>query len=325
MKEDILPGVEIVGESPAPKAPKQPPKDRQSVLIVDDETSNLMMLNKMLSSEYQIYVAKNGQEALRHAINDKPDLILLDIIMPGISGFDVLRRLHESVFTREIPVIIITGLNSDNDEELGYFYGAVDYITKPFKEAVVKARLRVHMKMARLIRTVESFARIDTLTNLPNRRGFKERIDVDWKRAARLKKPLSVVVLDVDGMRDYNELYGHPQGDAMLKTVAKALNDGLGGGQSTARLGADSFAVFLYGVDSAGAEAAATRIRDVLNSTPIPVDDGKLVSMITVSTGFATADPSDRSGSSEALINAAAAAVRPPESPIAATENSGQV
>jgi CheY-like chemotaxis protein len=119
---------------------------KQSLLVVDDETANLAVLNQILSGEYSVYTAKSGEQALRLVAGKRPDLILLDIIMPGMDGFEVLTRLKESPATSSIPVIFITGLAGSGDKEKSFFLGAADYITKPFKPAMVKARVNTVMK-----------------------------------------------------------------------------------------------------------------------------------------------------------------------------------
>ncbi len=131
--------------------PKHNPKP--TILIVDDEKANLLALNAILSPDYAVAFAKSGGEALRLAAEIKPDLILLDIIMPDISGFETLERLKESAETMFIPVIFITGLDSEHDEEKGFTLGAVDYIKKPFKSIIVKARVNTQMQIVRQMRS----------------------------------------------------------------------------------------------------------------------------------------------------------------------------
>jgi PleD family two-component response regulator len=126
-----------------------------SILIVDDEKMNVDILGGILSSTYNLLIARNGTLALQLAKERKPDLILLDVLMPDMSGFDVLEKLNESGETKKIPVIFITGLTSNEDEEKGFFLGAVDYITKPFRKAIVEARVRTHIKIIEQARIIE--------------------------------------------------------------------------------------------------------------------------------------------------------------------------
>lgn len=132
---------------------------RSSVLIVDDEKSNLDVLNHILHNDYTVYVAKSGDMALKRAVADKPDLILLDVIMPGMSGFEVLEQLKADPQTRDIPVIFVTGLSSIEDEEKGLALGAADFIAKPFHHPLVMARVRTHLRLAEQDRLLAQLGR----------------------------------------------------------------------------------------------------------------------------------------------------------------------
>lgn len=141
-------------------------EQKSSILIVDDEKSNLDVLNHVLRSHYTVYVAKSGAAALKRAEADKPDLILLDVIMPDISGFDVIRQLKSDPGTRDIPVIFITGLTSIEDEEKGLSLGAVDFIAKPFHHPLVMARVRNHLRLVRQDRLIRNLCLLDPLTEI---------------------------------------------------------------------------------------------------------------------------------------------------------------
>jgi PleD family two-component response regulator len=155
------------------------------ILIVDDEKINIMALARFLKPEYEIIVATDGVSAVETAKKHEPDIILLDILMPEMTGFEVLIQLKNAGETMNIPVIFITGLSNAADEEKGLLLGAVDYITKPFNQNIVKARISTHIKMTDYIRTIEKLCMLDTLTGLPNRRGFDSRIEAEWGRAFR--------------------------------------------------------------------------------------------------------------------------------------------
>jgi diguanylate cyclase (GGDEF)-like protein len=281
---------------------------KQSVLIVDDETSNLMLLNKVLSPDYTVFIAKSGQEALQRAIDKKPDLILLDIIMPGIDGYDVLMRLKESVSTKNIPVIIITGLTSSDDEEKGLFWGAVDYITKPFKNVVVKARVKMHMKMIEQERLIETLNSVDGLTEMPSARMFRERAEFMVKDAVRDKKPVSVIDIDVDNFREYNGVFGHLQGDECIKELANLVRSSLRPTDFGARLGGDCFGVLLAGTAAEDAAKVAETLRAAIESYKVaPHDDGggetseKMLTSVTATLGVVTVTP-DEATDADALI-----------------------
>jgi diguanylate cyclase (GGDEF)-like protein len=265
------------------------------ILIIDDETSNLMVLNSLLSPDYTIFTAKNGSEGIDRARTAQPDLILLDIVMPGMSGFEVLKTLKASEETGHIPVIIITGLDSEEDEERGFLLGAVDYIGKPFKNAIVKARVKTHMQIVRQIRTIERIGMVDSLTDIPNRRCFDERFALEWKRALREGRPLAFLMIDLDKFKSYNDTYGHPQGDALLRTVGKILAGAAKRpADLAARLGGEEFGLLLPDTRAAAAGEIAERIRAAVEAARIPTADGKTLTQTTVSIGLFALVPTDK-------------------------------
>ncbi len=233
-----------------------------NILVVDDERSNLDMLNKILGHDYEVSVAKSGRAALKRAMEDKPDLILLDVVMQDMTGFDVLLALKKSDLTSKIPVIFITGLSSVEGEEKGFALGAVDYITKPFNASIVKARVKTHLQIVKHLRIIEEMGMIDPLTNLPNRRCFEERLNVEWSRSVREHTPISLMMMDIDNFKVFNDTLGHPLGDAILvgsgAVFASALRRQT---DFAARLGGDEFAIILPNTAAAGAVNVAQAIR----------------------------------------------------------------
>jgi diguanylate cyclase (GGDEF)-like protein len=265
------------------------------VLVVDDEKSNLTVLNRILCPFYTIFTAKSGQEASTRIAENPPDLILLDIIMPDINGFELLKRLKESPLTRNIPVIIITGLNNESDEEKGFFLGAVDYITKPFKNAIVLARVNTHIKIIHQMRTIEKLGLIDGLTNIPNRRSFDDRIEMEWRRAIREKMPLSFLMMDVDNFKSYNDTYGHPQGDILLQTISKIFTAAaMRPADLAARLGGEEFGVLLPDTDLESALVIAEKIRSNVETVRISTANGEIMTNITISIGVVSLIPTEQ-------------------------------
>ncbi|MFP3155280.1 diguanylate cyclase [Lachnospiraceae bacterium ZAX-1] len=263
-----------------------PENTKDTILIVDDEKANLLLLNRILSTEYTVLMAKSGTEALSRAESELPDLILLDIIMPDINGFDVLEKLKKSEITHHIPVIIITGLTSEGDEEKGFFLGAVDYITKPFNNAIVRARVKTHMQIVDQIRTIERLGLFDPLTDIPNRRSFDNHIAIEWRRAIREKSPISFLMMDVDKFKSYNDTYGHPQGDVLLKTIAKIFTSvARRPSDLAARLGGEEFGVLLPDTELEGAFEIAEAIRTEVAATQIPLTEGAGMTSATISIG----------------------------------------
>jgi diguanylate cyclase (GGDEF)-like protein len=273
------------------------------ILAVDDEKTNLLVLNHILA-EYTIVTAASGTEALERAAEDKPDLILLDIIMPGIDGFEVLKRLKANEETAAIPVIIVTGLSGDDDEERGLLLGAVDYITKPFKNHIVQARVRTHIQIVRQMRTIEQLGLIDPLTGIANRRSFDDRIALEWRRAHRERKPLSFMMMDVDKFKVYNDTYGHPQGDALLKELAKIFTAAAKRAPDLAcRLGGEEFGVLLPETDLDSAVKTAEKIRLSVEALRVPAKDDSLT-QATISIGVVSMIPDDGMKAAEFIAKA---------------------
>lgn len=274
--------------------------EQLKVLIVDDERSNLEVLSRILKpgcvdsvhSNYTLSVAKSGQTALAKATSDKPDLILLDIIMPDMSGYEVLSILQESEDTRSIPVIIITGLSSVKEEEKGFAMGAVDYITKPFHSSIVRARVKTQLRIIEQMRTIERLGLIDVLTNITNRRGFDNQITMEWGRAIREKSSISLLMIDIDRFKEFNDTYGHQQGDVILKAVAKILESTLKRPTDfIARWGGEEFAVLLPDAEIDGALKVAESIRENIEAAIFPSICGQTSLNVTVSIGAASMDP----------------------------------
>ncbi|MDR2103133.1 MAG: diguanylate cyclase [Treponema sp.] len=275
------------------------------ILIIDDEKSNLMVLNSILSPDYTIFTAKSGKEGLSRALAEQPDLILLDIIMPDMNGFEVLKILKASEEAGRIPVIIITGLDNDVDEERGFALGAVDYIGKPFKNAIVKARVKTHIQIIDQIRTIERIGLVDGLTDIPNRRCFDDRLALEWRRALRERRPLAFLMMDLDKFKTYNDTYGHPQGDLLLQTVARILSAAAKrAADLAARLGGEEFGLLLPDTHSEAARGIAENIRAEVEALRIPSAGGKVLTQITVSIGVISLIPNEKT-SPEAFIAAA--------------------
>ena len=266
--------------------------ERLSILIVDDEPSNLIALNKILASEFDIYMAKNGATAIRLAARDKPDLILLDILLPDQDGFEVLRQLKECDETRGIPVIFISIKIDDEDEERGFELGAVDYIKKPFRSTIVRARVNTHMQIVRQLRKNEKLGMTDPLTDIPNRRCFDERLVIEWKRAIREKKPLSFLMMDLDYFKDYNDTFGHQQGDTLLKVVSRIfVGAARRASDLAARLGGEEFGVLLPDTTLDNALLVAETIRQHIEEAHVPTADGQTWTSTTISIGAASIVP----------------------------------
>jgi len=281
-------------------------QQRPMILIVDDVPTNVKILAEALSAIYRIKVASNGADALKIVQREQPDLILLDVMMPGMDGFEVCRRLKEGTHSHRIPVIFVTAKNAEADEELGLNLGAVDYITKPFVIPIARARIRNHILLKQQADRLESLSLLDALTDIPNRRRFDEALALEWKRAARDSTPLSLLMIDIDFFKQYNDFFGHGAGDICLQIVAAELAKGVvRPGDLAARYGGEEFVVILPQTTQESALQIAERLRERIENKAIPHIYPKAESIVTISVGVATQDKIMDSVSPKTLIDAA--------------------
>lgn len=267
-------------------------EDRPRVLIVDDERININLLNALLKADYKIMVATDGEQAIKAAATGKPELILLDIVMPGIDGYEVCRRLKSMAATQTIPIIFITAMGDVENETMGFALGAVDYISKPFNSAVVKARVGVHIKLKRNGDMLENLASMDTLTEVPNRRAFDQTRAQEWARSLRDGLPLSFAMIDVDMFKQYNDNYGHGAGDECLVRIARALNSCVQRpGDFMARYGGEEFAAILVNTQADGALRMAENFHAAVAALQIPHAFSTAAPYVSISIGIATAIP----------------------------------
>lgn len=269
------------------------PVSKPTILIADDIPMNIKILGDALKADYSIRFATDGLKALEVARSfPPPDLILLDIMMPGMDGYDVCRALKEDNETQSIPIIFITAMSQEEDETKGLELGAVDYITKPFSLPIVKARIKTHIELKRHRDMLERLSLLDGLTGIPNRRRFDECFDVEWKRAERLSSFLSVIMVDIDLFKQFNDFYGHQQGDDCLKLVAKALADSVKrASDCVARYGGEEFVCILPDTDIQGAIQVGDAMRQNVEALRMPHERSTVTDHVTISVGTATTIP----------------------------------
>jgi diguanylate cyclase (GGDEF)-like protein len=266
-------------------------KEKRNILIIEDSESAIAMLTRVLTSEYNINVAMNGRDGIEIAKKTRPDVIILDIVMPDIDGFEAITILKKAVSTRYIPVIFITSLTNIEDEERGLALGGSDYITKPFSDAIVKLRVKNQIRMLDYINTIEKLSRIDQLTGLPNRRSFHERLQSEWKLAVREGNILSILIIDIDHFKKCNDTFGHLMGDTVLQKVAKSIMTNIKKPTDfVARWGGEEFIALLPKTESAGAVYVAELIRKAVENLVVTFNDGRSTS-VTVSAGVNTHRP----------------------------------
>ncbi len=283
-----------------------------TVLLVDDEPTNIQALAHLLRGDYHIQVATGGAKALEIATGDTPpDLILLDIVMPEPDGYEVCRQLKADPRTQDIPVIFVTGRNTTEDEERGLDLGAVDYITKPFTPTITRTRVRNHIDLKLKTDALERLSLRDGLTGLPNRRALDQRLTEEWHRAQRDGTPLSLVMMDIDHFKAYNDDYGHGAGDGCLRRVARAIAAvPTRKADRVARYGGEEFIALLPGTDAPGARAVAERFRATTAELGLSHARSLTSATVTLSVGVATRAPaSDRAADPGSLRDAADAAL----------------
>lgn len=261
------------------------------ILIVDDSKLYGAQLKSILEDVYDITVAYTAADGLFYASTGAFSLILLDVVMPEMDGFSLLKKLQEEVVTQSIPVILITSLSDIENEQYGFTLGAVDYITKPFHPMIVKARVTTHIKLYNYRRQVEYQSKTDQLTGVANRRQHDEYSQIKWKEALRLQVPFSVCMFDIDRFKAFNDTFGHPAGDKVIISVAKTASSYLK--RSTdffGRYGGEEFVAFMLGGSAEKNFKHLRRVRKALENLHIP-HAPSAGEWVTISIGGATVMP----------------------------------
>lgn len=260
------------------------------LLIVDDDASAIQALYKTLEDLGSVHFATSGADALALVEHTPVDLILLDARMPGMDGFvtcRALQRMHP-----DVPVIFVTASSDFATEIKALESGASDFITKPINPPVVRARVAVHLKLKAQSDLLRGLTTRDPLTGLANRRVLDERLAMEWRRAARQQLTLSLLMIDIDHFKAYNDSYGHLQGDDCLCRVAQTLADNVTrAGDLVARYGGEEFAVLLPGSHRACAMALAEKLRGAVRALAIPHPHCSTGPWVTLSIGVASAQP----------------------------------
>ena len=279
---------------------------KPTILAVDDMTTTLLLLHDLLKDTYEVKIAKSGTKALE--ILESPndiDLILLDIEMPDINGYDVCKRIKNNETIKNIPIIFITGRTSQEDEEYGLNLGAIDYITKPFNKAIVKLRIKNYLDLKIKNDMLEKLSMYDGLTNIRNRRFFDETFEKTFSEIKRDKKSLAVLMIDIDFFKPYNDNYGHGQGDETLRKVAKALEKTIKRPSDfVARYGGEEFVILLKDINKDGVEAVANNLLNAVRELKITHEFSKIENYVTVSIGVSYYNSSSDITKLELLLKA---------------------
>ncbi|GAB3372408.1 diguanylate cyclase [Spongiibacter taiwanensis] len=273
--------------------------ERATILVVEDELASATLLSILLSEQYQVTVVNCGEDAVASVTTNRPDLILLDIMMPGLDGYAVLDRVLELYPEDPIPVIFLTGITQAEAEVRSLNGGAVDYITKPYHPDVVQARVNLHLELQTKTRALTQaneelshLSTIDALTGARNRRYFYEFAEAEQSRALRHQLPLCLVMLDIDHFKRINDVYGHATGDTVLTTFAKHMGQLIRSGDCLARLGGEEFAILLPHTQPEEAHHLAQRFTAQIAKLSIETPDDTPLS-ITISCGVTQVLPED--------------------------------
>ncbi|MBP7492055.1 MAG: diguanylate cyclase [Rhodoferax sp.] len=272
-------------------------KGRPKLLVVDDQPINIQVIHQIFSADCQVFMATSGAQALSICKDNPPDLVLLDVVMPGMDGFEVCAKLQADETTRNIPVIFVTAHADASQETLGLATGAVDFISKPVNPAVVRARVKTHLTLKFQSDLLRQLVFLDGLTGVFNRRYFDQQLAKEWARATRNESALSVILVDVDFFKHFNDLYGHQCGDDCLKSIALALKTALRRpADLVARYGGEEFVCVLPDTPFNEAIVFANHLKAVIRTLELPHADSKVGPFVTISLGVASRVESGDSG-----------------------------
>jgi diguanylate cyclase (GGDEF)-like protein len=267
---------------------------RHRLLIVDDQPANIRVMAEALRDRYDLFFATDGARALEIASAGGIELVLLDVVMPDLDGFEVCRRLKSDERTSRIPVIFVTAREEVGDEARGFDVGGVDYIAKPIRPPIVRARVQTHLELKQARDLLESLASLDPLTGIANRRRFDVTLDAEWRRCARNGSMFSLAIIDVDHFKEFNDTYGHARGDDCLRELAQALRSvARRPGDLAARYGGEEFALILPESDATAAQTIIRRLFDDIGVLALPHASSSCANVVTISAGAVTLIPTD--------------------------------
>lgn len=263
-----------------------------NILVVDDVEDNLEIVGSLLTFDgYNVQTALSGVEALERVQAVRPDLILLDILMPGMSGFDVCKRLKAEEDTKDIPIMFVSSMGDIESKVKGFKIGAVDYINKPFQHTEILVRVNTHITMGRMRRHLEEqnaelqrLANTDYLTDLYNRRRFFHSADKEFTEAIQNRRPISVTLIDLDHFKRVNDTYGHLVGDHVLIHIAHLIRDFCREKDMAARYGGEEFAILHPNIEKQVAFQVVEEIRKKVEATPFVFNSDEI--SVTLSAGI---------------------------------------
>ena len=261
---------------------------RPRLLVVDDQPVNIQALHQVFAADCQVLMATSGAQALALCRDKQPDLVLLDVQMPGMDGYELCARIKADAELSPIAIIFVTSSDRPEDETRGLEAGAADFITKPFNPAVVRARVRAQLTIKLQADLLREMAFVDGLTGVHNRRHFDEQFEIEMQRAQRSRESLAVLLADVDYFKRYNDAYGHLSGDDCLRRVARTLKNCLRRpGDVLARYGGEEFACILPDTGLAGALSVAENMEAAVRALQMDHAQSDVGPFVSVSLGVA--------------------------------------
>jgi diguanylate cyclase (GGDEF)-like protein len=263
--------------------------DDVTILLVDENPINIRVLHQSLRDIGRLLFAISGIDALKILEDHRIDLVLLDINMPGLSGFDTCSEIKRR--WPDIPVVFVTSHQDVETEVKALASGGIDFIQKPINPPAVQARVRAHLTMKLQGDVLRNLIHLDPLTEISNRRGLDERLYREWKDCTKERASLSLLMIDVDYFKRYNDHYGHPAGDRCLQIVAKAISDSVRNPCFVARYGGEEFAVLMPKRNSLEGLDIAHRILDSIRLLREPHEKSEVSPYVSVSIGLSTTIP----------------------------------
>lgn len=275
----------------------------EKILVVDDNKWNVKLLQQILQDEqYEVYILESGSDVLEKSKFIKPDAILLDIMMPGIDGFEVCRLLKEEPETKDIPVIMVTAKTDGQDLKKAFNLGAFDYIKKPIDELEVISRLNSAISFREQQRKLEKMAMKDGLTGLYNHRLILELFEKEYNKAKRNDKNIAFIMLDIDYFKNVNDSYGHRVGDEVLKGIANTIQKNSRKSDIVGRYGGEEFCAILPDISIDQANSVCERIRKVVERNTFKIGSNNI--NVTISIGICFKYSANNTNCEEMIIHA---------------------
>lgn len=280
-------------EPPEPAwIPAGSPTGAPLILLIDDSPDSIRLLSGFVRDLARVIFATSGAAGIALARSRHPDLILLDVEMPGLDGYQVCRQLKDDPQTQRASVLFVTSHHSSFHEVAAFDAGAVDFLSKPLTPAVVRARVQTHLTLKRQSDTLQRLAMLDGLTGIHNRAYLDEQLDLEWRRHQRQQMALGFALVDIDHFKLFNDHYGHQEGDLCLRRVAQTLAaSSRRPGEFTARYGGEEFALLLPGLTGGALQRTGDRLCEQIRQLDIPHGRSLTAPVVSVSIGLASVMP----------------------------------